>query len=176
MEALLVLGPGDAGELLTLQRAAYVTQAQAHRDLDLPPLRQTLSELIEEVSDPEVFAAGWRDEAGRLVAAVRIRVRRCAPNVGEVGRLIVVPDRQGQAIGSSLLTAAERALPASVTEFRLFTGERSEGNLRLYARLGYTETHREETPAGYALVHMAKPRQQPDPSCGSGPNLQQGDG
>lgn len=164
MEALLVLGPGDAGELLTLQRAAYVTEAQAHCDLDLPPLRQSLSELIEEVSDPEVFSTGWRDEAGRLVAAVRIRVRRCAPTVGEVGRLTVVPDRQGQALGSSLITAAERALPVSVTDLRLFTGERSEGNLRLYARLGYTETHREVTPAGYALVHMTKQRQQPTSS------------
>jgi len=47
-----------------------------------------------------------------------------------------------------------------VTELRLFTGERSEGSLRLYERLGYTETHREATPAGYALVHFIKHRDQ----------------
>jgi hypothetical protein len=41
-----------------------------------------------------------------------------------------------------------------LTELRLFTGEFSEGNLRLYQRLGYTETHRQATPAGSALVHM----------------------
>jgi hypothetical protein len=33
-------GEGDAGEILTLQRAAYVTEAQAHGDLTLPPLTQ----------------------------------------------------------------------------------------------------------------------------------------
>lgn len=90
-----VLKAEHAGEVLTLQRAAYVTEAQAHRDVDLPPLQQRLSELTAELTDPEVLAAGWRDEAGRLVAAVRVRVRRSAPTVAEVGRLTVVPDRQG---------------------------------------------------------------------------------
>ena len=32
----------DAGELLTLQRAAYVTTAQLYRDPFLPPLLETL--------------------------------------------------------------------------------------------------------------------------------------
>ena len=153
-----VLGAEHAGEVLTLQRAAYVTEAQAHRDVDLPPLWQSLSELTAELSDPEVLAAGWRDEDGRLVAVVRVRVRRSAPTVADIGRLTVVPDRQGQRLGSSLLTAVERQLPASVTELRLFTGERSEGNLRLYELLGYRETHREATPAGYSLVHFTKYR------------------
>ena len=35
----------DAGELLTLQRAAYVTEAQVYDDLRLPALVQTLDEL-----------------------------------------------------------------------------------------------------------------------------------
>lgn len=35
----------DAGEILTLQRAAYVTQAQLHGDPMLPPLTETLDEL-----------------------------------------------------------------------------------------------------------------------------------
>jgi len=90
------------------------------------------------------------------VAAVRVRVRSSAPAVAEIGRLTVVPDRQGQGLGSSLFTAVEGQLPASVADLRLFTGEHSEGSLRLYERLGYTETHREATPAGYALVHFIK--------------------
>ncbi|MGH3571641.1 MAG: hypothetical protein ACRDUW_07410 [Pseudonocardiaceae bacterium] len=36
--------------------------------------------------------------------------------------------------------------------------ERSDGNLRLYGRLGYTEIGREPTTAGYALVHLRKAR------------------
>ncbi|MGI8678501.1 MAG: GNAT family N-acetyltransferase [Jatrophihabitans sp.] len=147
-----------AGAVLTLQRAAYVTEAQTHRDVDLPPLRQLLSELTGDPSDPEVLDAGWRDEAGRLVATVRSRAGPPERADRGGGRSAHVPVRQGQGLGSSLLTAVEWQLPASVTEVRLFTGERGVGNLRLYERLGYSETHRQATPAGYALVHFTRYR------------------
>ena len=52
----------------------------------------------------------------------------------------------------------EAELPAGVTELRLFTGEASAGNLRLYARAGNTETDRQPTAAGYSLVHMSRER------------------
>lgn len=158
MEHLVPLGAGDAGEILTLQRAAYVTEAQAHGDLDLPALRQTLPQLSDELTRPDVLAVGWRNDAGRLLAAVRATVTGAEGTVAEIGRLAVVPDHQGQGLGSRLLAAVEDRLPASVREVRLFTGERSAANLRLYRRVGYRETHRTDTPAGYALVHMSKPR------------------
>lgn len=148
------LGARDAGEILTLQRAAYVTEAQAHGDLSMPPLVQTLDELRAELADPAVTAWGIR-EAGRLVASVRVRMasRDCA----EVGRLVVAPDRQGNGLGSALLLAAETRMRDEVTVIRLFTGEHSAANLRLYQRLGYRETGR--SPAGtYELVHLAKAR------------------
>ncbi|MBO0890195.1 MAG: GNAT family N-acetyltransferase [Acidothermales bacterium] len=151
-ERVLRLGPVDAGELLTLQRAAYVTEAQLHGDVDLPALVQTLDELRAELADARCLAWGTR-ESGRLVAAVRVRL--VDPTTAEIGRLVVAPDRQGRGLGSALLAAAENRLPRSVTNVRLFTGEHSTANLRLYARSGYAETHR--TPAaGYDLVHLAK--------------------
>lgn len=155
--SMIVLTAADAGEVLTLQRAAYVTEARAHGDLALPPLTQPLADLEAELRDPDVRAHGYRDDAGRLVAAVRIRVDAAA-GAAYVGRLTVVPDLQGQGLGSGLLTEAEASLPGEITQVRLFTGERSAGNLRLYARLGYDESHREATPAGYDLVHMVKHR------------------
>ena len=158
MESLVRLGAEDAGEVLTLQRAAYVTEAQAHADLDLPPLRQSLAEVVAELADPQVVSLGWRDDNGRLNAAVRARTAGDAAHVAEVGRLTVVPDRQGQRLGTRLLAAVEDQLPAAVTELRLFTGEHSDGNLRLYARLGYREDSRRPTPAGYKLVHLMKAR------------------
>jgi ribosomal protein S18 acetylase RimI-like enzyme len=148
----LRLAVADAGELLTLQRAAYVTEAQAHDDLALPPLTQTLDELRAELTDPVSVAWGIR-ESGRLVASVR--VRRVDVVAAEIGRLVVAPDRQGNGLGSALLAAAEQRLPPEVTTVRLFTGERSEANLRLYRRLGYRETHRTASGA-YQLVHLAK--------------------
>lgn len=43
--------------MLTLQRAAHLTEAQAHGDLLLPPLLQTLPEWPAELEDPGVV--GW---------------------------------------------------------------------------------------------------------------------
>jgi ribosomal protein S18 acetylase RimI-like enzyme len=150
----LRLGVDDAGEVLTLQRAAYVTEAQAHGDLTMPPLTQTLGQLRVELADPQVVAWGIR-ERGRLLASVR--VRQAGRATAEVGRLVVAPDRQGSGLGTALLLAAEARLHDDVTVIRLFTGERSEANLRLYQRLGYYETGR--APAGtYNLVHLAKAR------------------
>ncbi|WP_267313244.1 GNAT family N-acetyltransferase [Allosaccharopolyspora coralli] len=73
-------------------------------------------------------------------------------------RLAVAPDWQGRQLASSLLRGIEERLPNEVTELRLFTGEHSAGNLQLYGRLGYTETCRESTLDGYALVHLRKSR------------------
>jgi GNAT superfamily N-acetyltransferase len=149
----LLLDESAAGELLTLQRAAFLVEARAHRNLELPPLMETLEEVRAALADPECPVWGMRD-AGRLVATVRLRV---AGDVGEVVRLAVAPDRQGEGLGRALLLAAEAAAPAGVTRFRLCTGERSAGPLHLYAKLGYRETHR-SPEADYQLVHLEKPR------------------
>lgn len=160
MDGVIRLGVADAGEVLTVQRAAYVTEAQAHGDLALPALVQPLPDLVDELAAPAVLGLGCRTTAGRLVAAVRARVTSTpTASWAEIGRLVVVPDRQGQGLGTSLLTALEDHLPSDVAELRLFTGEYSTANLRLYRRLGYVETGRRPTPAGYHLVDLAKPRQ-----------------
>jgi ribosomal protein S18 acetylase RimI-like enzyme len=148
------LGTEDAGEVLTLQRAAYVTEAQAHGDLNLPPLTQTLGQLRAELADPLTLGWGVR-ERGRLVASTRVRLAE--PSVAEIGRLAVAPDRQGSGLGTALLGAAEAGLPPAVTVIRLFTGERSLANIRLYQRLGYRETGR-SAAGDYQLVHLAKTR------------------
>ncbi len=68
-----------------------------------------------------------------------------------------MPDRQGHGLGSSLLTALEdRFRQAGVTETRLFTGEHSDANVRLYKRLGYLVDRHEPAPGGYQLVHLRK--------------------
>lgn len=140
-----------AGEVLTLQRAAYVPEARRYGDLDMPPLTQTLDELRAELARDDVMGLGVWD-GGRLVGSVRVRVDT---GVAHLGRLVVAPDRQGEGIGSSLLAAAERLLPPEVLEIRLFTGDRSESTITLYERFGYVRQY--ETSAGtYRLVHLTK--------------------
>ena len=152
---VLRLGPDDAGELLTLLRAAYVSEARLHDDLDLPPLLQTLEQLRTDLADPSVDTFGLRQgtPGGRLVAAARLAA--AGDGVADLGRLAVVPDLQGQGLGRRLLELAEARRPPGVTRLRLFTGEYSASNLRLYRRNGYTETHRASI-GRYDLVHLSK--------------------
>ncbi len=117
----------------------------------MPPLVQSRAELAAELTDPQVLALGLR-EGARLVAAVRVRVE---DEAAELGRLVVAPDRQGQGLGSHLLRQAEVQVPEGIQLMRLFTGEHSLANLRLYKRHGYTEDHR-TSGGGYQLIHMTK--------------------
>lgn len=139
---------GDAGEVLTLQRAAYVTEAQLHTDPFLPALTQRLDELEDELRSGDGLVATLGE---RVVAAVRWTVRG---DTVHIARLIVAPDLQGRGLGTRLLRLAEQHSGAAIAE--LFTGHLSEANLRLYRREGYVETRREPLPGGVILVHLAK--------------------
>jgi ribosomal protein S18 acetylase RimI-like enzyme len=153
-QPVVILGVEDAGELLTLQRAAYVTEAQAHDDPHLPPLLETLDEVRADLRSDATTVLGIRDR-DRLVATVRVRHDPVDRSTAEIARLAVAPDRQGEGLGTRLLVAAEQHVRPEATVLTLFTGEHSHGNLRLYERQGYTETHR--SPAGtHQLVHMRK--------------------
>lgn len=141
------LTAADAGEVLTLQRAAYVSEAQLYSDPFLPALTQSLGELEEELANP---ALGLRVR-GRLVGAVRWRVEA---DIAHIGRLTVAPDVQGQGVGTKLLRAAERL--SECAHFELFTGHLSSANIRLYEREGYLISRTEELRPGVNLVYMRK--------------------
>lgn len=59
-----------------------------------------------------------------------------------IGRLIVHPDFQNRGIGTGLMNKIERRFRDSA-RFELFTGHKSEGNIRLYRKLGYSIFKRE---------------------------------
>jgi len=154
---LLRMTTADAGEVLTVQRAAYVSEAQLYNDAFLPALTQTLDELIDEIETGGGFVLR---KSGRMVGAVRTRV---VGGLLHIGRLTVAPDVQGYGFGSILMNAAEGEAaatdensPLAADAAVLFTGKLSEANLRLYARRGYVETHREQLGSGVELVHMRK--------------------
>ncbi|GAA2101537.1 GNAT family N-acetyltransferase [Actinomadura alba] len=153
-------GPGDAGEILTVQRAAYLVEAQLYGDPFIPPLVESLDQMRKVLGGDAVVLKAV--DGGRVVGAVRAQFsdRLCL-----VGRLVVVPDRQGSGIGTRLMTALEGEVTGRVDACVLFTGHLSDGNLRMYRRLGYAETHRERVAAHLTLVHMRKSLQ-PGPQTG----------
>jgi len=141
--------PADAGEVLTVQRAAFVSEALIYRDPDMAPLTQTLEELEAELRD----ADGWVARVdGRLVGAIRTRE---SDGILLVGRISIAPDMQGEGIGRRLLEAAERA--SAAREAELFTGSLSTANIRLYERCGYVESERIDHGDGTAQVFLRKP-------------------
>lgn len=123
---MVLLGGRDAAEVLTLQRAAYLTEAAAHGDFKPPPLTQTLAGLAAELAMPAVSALGALGvrEAGRMAASARLY--RSGDAV-KPGRLIVASDRQGQGLGSHLLRYAETVFPDC------------RGNLSIHGRAAYGE-------------------------------------
>ncbi|MGN9839363.1 GNAT family N-acetyltransferase [Nonomuraea sp. H19] len=144
----------DAGEILTVQRAAYVSEAQLYGDPYIPPLVESLEQLRKAIETGVVLKAL---DGGRIVGAVRGQL---SGTTCLVGRLVVAPDRQGQGLGTALLAALHEQVPEA-TAFDLFTGHLSEGNLRLYRRLGYRATRRERMDDHLTLIHL---RRQPDRS------------
>lgn len=148
--------PADAGEILTVQRAAYVSEAQLYGDPHLPPLTETLDDIRAELAAGTlVLTARLTDlPGGRLVGVVR--GRRAGETV-HIGRLAVAPDMQRRGIAGRLLTAVEDGFAGDGhCRFELFTGAHSEANLRLYRRHGYTVFDHRPTGTGPGLTYLRK--------------------
>jgi predicted N-acetyltransferase YhbS len=144
-------GVADAGELLTVQRAAYLTEAQLYGDPFIQPLVESLDQLRTLLEGETIILKATR--GGRLVGSVRATVQE---QTCLIGRLVVVPDLQGEGIGTRLMQAVEAEVAGSVTSLVLFTGHLSAGNLKLYKRLGYAEYRRERVSDQLVLVHLRK--------------------
>ncbi len=142
----------DAGEILTLQRAAYATTAQLYRDPFLPPLLETCQEVAEAIRSDIVLAAV---DGHRIVGSARVRIEG---SVGHMGRLVVAPDRAGAGLGVRLIKALQDHAPPSVRRFELFTGALSTRHIALYWLLGFEEFDRRCSDEGIELVYMARDR------------------
>lgn len=122
-----LVGDEFAGELLTLRRAAFVTEAQAYGDPHIAPLTQTLPELRADLKAPGVVTLGaWAGH--RLVGSVRVEIEG---DKATLGRLAVAPDKQGQGIGTQMMYAVLPYLPEEVSEIWVFTGKDTKQSLDL---------------------------------------------
>ncbi|MFF9769476.1 GNAT family N-acetyltransferase [Streptomyces sp. NPDC053086] len=144
----------DAEQIFRLQYLCFQGEAALYGNYRIDPLVQSLESVRQEVASDCVFVARLGDE---VVGAVRGKLTE--DGAAAIGRLCVHPRLQGHGIGARLLRAAEASLAEErgATRFRLFTGHRSEGNLRLYRRSGYEAVGRSKGADGVELIILEKP-------------------
>lgn len=141
--------PVDAEEILALQKAAYESEALLYEDRSLPPLTQTLQEMLADFERQLVLKAV---EGERIVGSVRASMH------GEtclIARLVVHPDFQGRGLGTRLLEEIEARFPRA-RRFELFTGHRSEKALHIYGKSGYKAFRTERVHERLNLVYLEK--------------------
>ena len=140
----------DAEEILKLQKLAYQSEAEIHKDYSIPPLTQVIKE-IEAEFENQFFLKALVD-GKRIIGSVRAYIESWTCFIG---RLIVHPDFQNQGIGTSLMHEIEGRFKEA-ERFELVTGHLSERNIYLYQKLGYREFKREKVNENLELVYMEK--------------------
>jgi N-acetylglutamate synthase-like GNAT family acetyltransferase len=152
MTKILFAKPDDCDEIICLQRLAYESEAQLYQDWTIPPLTQTSTALQKEFANFTILKAV---NAGKIIGSVRAQLTN---NVCHIGRLIVHPDFQGKGIGSKLLQYIEKRF-SQAAQFELFTGSKSEGNIRFYLRNNYEISHTQALTENISLVYLIKKTQ-----------------
>ena len=143
----------DAEQILKLQYLCYQSEAALYGDYGIPPLTQSLQDLRAELTEGCVLVARLGEE---VVGSVRGTVD--LDGTARIDRLMVHPRMQRHGLGGRLLGLLEDRLSADLaaTRYRLFTGHRSEGNLRLYRRAGYSKVGTERVSGDLSLVTLEK--------------------
>jgi ribosomal protein S18 acetylase RimI-like enzyme len=139
----------DAEEILRLQYAAYQSEAEIYNNYSVQPLTQTLEETIEEFKECTVLKAA---SDGKIIGSVRATVQNDSSIY--ISKLMVLPGYQNRGIGKRLLKAIEDEFPNK--RYWLITGHKSEKNLRLYEKHGYTRFKTEEAAPWLTLIHLEK--------------------
>jgi ribosomal protein S18 acetylase RimI-like enzyme len=139
----------DIPEIISLQRLAFRREAERAGDWGMPALTQTVEQLVAEFPSLKLFVIR---ENGVIIAS-----GRAGFDAGTVhmGRLAVLPERQGRGLGTRLIKALEASFP-NASRFEIFTSDVSPDNIRLYERMGYREFARRKAPTKAMLVYMEK--------------------
>ena len=122
-------GLEDLKEILQLQYLSYQSEAALFGSRDIPPLKQTLDEVIAEYNNGIVLKMTDDDV---IVGSIRAKERN---GTVYIGKLMVHPDYRRNGYGTKLLTEIEKYFPDK--RYELFTSTRSTDNIRLYQNLGY---------------------------------------
>jgi chorismate mutase/N-acetylglutamate synthase-like GNAT family acetyltransferase len=140
----------DAGTILSLQKRAYVQEAELNdNNFNIPPMLQDIESMINDFSSNTILKAKIKN---RIVGSVRAKQ---VDTTCYIGRLIVEPIYQSRGIGKKLLHAIENHF-SDASVYELFTGLKSLRNREFYKKAGYVETDEYDAPDGTRMVRLRK--------------------
>ena len=139
----------DLQEILNLQYLAYQSEAALFGNKDIPPLKQTLDEVIEEYHKGIILKLVDTDNL--IIGSIRAWEMK---ETVFVGKLMVHPDYRHRGYGTKLLRRIEEYYPQK--RYELFTSTRSIDNIRLYQKMGYQEFDRRRVDDQLEFVYMEK--------------------
>lgn len=142
----------DLQEILSLQYLAYQSEAALFGTNDIPPLKQTLEEVVEEYKDGIILK--MTNENGIIIGSVRAKESN---GTAYIGKLMVHPDYRGKGFGKKLLSEIESYFPNK--RYELFTSTRSLSNIRLYEKSGYKIFTQKDIDDELTFVYMEKQSQ-----------------
>lgn len=139
----------DLQEILNLQYLAYQSEAALFGNKDIPPLKQTLDEVIEEYHKGIILKLVDTDNL--IIGSIRAWEMK---GIVYVGKLMVHPDYRHRGYGTKLLRRIEEYYPQK--RYELFTSTRSIDNIRQYQKMGYQEFDRRRVDDQLEFVYMEK--------------------
>lgn len=139
----------DLQEILELQYLAYQSEAELFRSKDIPPLKQTLDEVIDEYYEGIILK--MVDDSGHIIGSVRAKEKK---ETVYIGKLMVHPQNRRHGYGMLLLSEIENCFPKK--RYELFTSTRNKDNIRLYQKAGYKIFNRKLMGEELQFVYLEK--------------------
>ncbi len=147
VEVLDLSDPKTSASVLDPQRAAYRVEAELIAFDAIPPLHESLSELMQA----ELCWVGIRDDNRGIVAA--LAYTRDGEDL-DIDRLVVAPPKFQSGLGAALVESLDATAVVNVS-----TGAANAPAGRFCESLGFVRTGDEEIVPGLVISHFTrKPR------------------
>ncbi|MFA7675270.1 MAG: GNAT family N-acetyltransferase, partial [Endomicrobiia bacterium] len=141
----------DAKEILDLQKTAFESEAELYGNYSIEPLNQSIEEIKQQFNS-YIFLKAISAADGSIVGTVRAFER---DGTCYIGKLAVSPKMQNNGIATLIMKEIEKYFKCK--RFELFTGIKSEKNIYLYKKLGYSVFKKEQKGCGgIEIVYMEK--------------------
>lgn len=132
-----------AAQVLGVQRAAYQVEADLVGSTDIPPLQESLTELM---AAPVCWRGIRVDD--EVVAAIAFTQEG---NTIDIDRLIVAPGRMRSGYGSALVSSLDVGAAIVVS-----TGSENRPACDFYLRHGFVEAGQSEPVPGLSVTHFQR--------------------